>query len=88
MARIQVLPLPTQRAGDIEQTPFIIVLDRMTSEERGSWLAAPELITNFKVESGAAVVLLLDDDLDVSQPLVLGDDQQAAILEQLLPVLT
>lgn len=31
--RIQILPLPTQRTGDTEHTPFIVLIDQLAEDD-------------------------------------------------------
>lgn len=80
MARIQVLPLPTQKAGDIEHTPFILILDQANRFEE-DWSA--EMIEQLRQYTGAATVLAHEATIDAPGALELTDEQREQLLAQL-----
>lgn len=80
MARIQILPLPTMKAGDYERTPFVIILDQIADDE--VWREVDlEVIRH---ETGAASVIAHTGTLDAPGQLDLTDEQR----DQLLAYLT
>lgn len=61
MARIQVLPLPTETAGSFSSTPFVLIFDRMGADEQfgeDEW-------SSIKEKVGARLILVFDGELDV-----------------------
>ncbi len=84
MARIQILPLPTQSVGGFEQTPFVIVIDGLSSNDALSQLDSAT-IEYMELATGAAVVLAVNETLDVAHPLTLSEEQQAELLARLTP---
>lgn len=80
MARIQILPLPPQKLGDVEHTPFILILDQVGEEEAPT---AAEL-DSLKVYSGAVTVLVNMGILDAPGSLDLTEEQRAQLTQWLL----
>ncbi len=81
MARIQVLPLPTEKLGGAEHTPFILVIDEVNRFEEG-WPA--ELMAEMKEATGAAFILAHEATLDAPGSLVLTDKERDQLREYLL----
>lgn len=75
MTRIQIVPLPTERAGDYERTPFILILDQVTdahdvSAEQGEYM---------KHQTGAALILVSHEAIDAPGQLELTEEQRAQL---------
>lgn len=81
MARIQILPLPTQKAGDIEHTPFILILDQ-TNRFEEDWSA--QMIEEIRHATGAALVLAHEATIDAPGALQLTDEQRDELLAALI----
>jgi hypothetical protein len=83
MARIQVLPLTPQRLGDVEETPFILVIDQV---EPGTY-DRPEMITNLIQSTGARTVLIITGEtLEVVGGTELPEDLVTTITQRLSDV--
>lgn len=80
MARIQIVPLPTQKVGDYERTPFILILDEVNRFEED---LSDEWLDHLKEASGAAVVIAHEATLDAPGSLELTDEQREELLERL-----
>lgn len=80
MVRIQILPLPTVKAGDVERTPFAVILDQIADDE--VWREVD--IDVLRHETGAATVIAHTGTLDAPGQLELTDEQR----EQLLAYIT
>lgn len=76
MARIQVLPLTVEKVGDIERTPFVLVIDQVDDPE---WYT-DELMGSLKRQTGAAAVWMHTGPFDVATPLELTDEQRQHLL--------
>lgn len=70
MSRLQVMPLPTQKAGDFEHTPFVLVIDQAADDE---WSEAA--VRHIKVHTRADLVIVHEGTIDVSEPLELTAEQ-------------
>lgn len=80
MARIQIVPLPTIRNGELERTPFIIVMDQLDlGEER--W--TDETLDVLKDATGATLVLAHEATIDAPGALDLTDEQKSELLAYL-----
>lgn len=76
MARIQVLPLPPLKAGEYEQTPFILIFDKVTDDEPIS-----QAFTSWLEETtGAAAIIVTPDTIDAPGELKLTDEQRDELL--------
>jgi hypothetical protein len=80
MARIQIVPLPTIRDGELERTPFIIVMDQLDRDEE-SW--TDETLDVLKATTGAALVLAHEATIDAPGALDLTDEQKSELLAYL-----
>lgn len=80
MARIQILPLPTQKAGDFEHTPFILILDQA---DRGTEDWPAEYVESLREQTGAVTVLAHEATLDAPGALDLTEEQRAELLAYL-----
>lgn len=78
MARLQVLPLTPIRNGEIETTPFILVVDQLKEHER-----ADIDVDVLRSVSGAQTVFVGVETIDVVAPLALTDAQQAELISRL-----
>ena len=88
MARIQVLPLTTERAGELSSTPFVIVIDgtEMDVDHLGNPLWADSFLDAIKTETGARSVLIVAGDLDVANvDKELHKAAQVAVTRALMP---
>lgn len=80
MARIQILPLPTVKAGDYERTPFILILDQ-TDRTTEDW--THDMLEELKHSTGAAMVLAHEATIDAPGALELTDEQRQELLAHL-----
>lgn len=80
MARIQIVPLPTQKVGDYERTPFILILDEVNRFEEDF---SDEWLDHLKEAAGAAVVIAHEATLDAPGSLELTDQQREDLLDRL-----
>lgn len=80
--RIQMLTLPAQRIGDIEEHPFILVVDQIP---KGITMARhhqlQQMATGLKVETGARAVIITDEPLEVMAPAEMPAEWVAAFTE-------
>ncbi|MFS0735309.1 hypothetical protein ABC304_07740 [Microbacterium sp. 1P10UB] len=76
MARIQVLPLPTQKLGAHQHTPFILILDSFADDEVWTDQYSDEL----RQQTGALTVLGYEGAVDAQGSLTLTAEQQNAII--------
>ncbi|MDQ7877356.1 hypothetical protein Q9R08_05130 [Microbacterium sp. QXD-8] len=81
MARIQVVPLPTQRIGDVEETPFILILDQV--DALMSFTA--EECVQIEQTTGARAVWCTTSVLDAAQAVTLTDEQREQLLARVTP---
>ncbi len=81
MVRVQILPLPAQRLGDAESTPFVIVFDGI--DDGTDHLLTEAALAEMKHTTGAAGVWVIEGTLDIGTPLELTEEQQHTILERL-----
>lgn len=81
MARIQVLPLPTQKVGEAEHTPFLLIIDEVNRFEE-DWSA--EFMAALKEATGAAFILAHEATLDAPGGLILTDEERDQLREYLL----
>lgn len=65
MARIQVLPLTTERVGSVECTPFVIVIDRVGERDLESLASVAMEPERLAADLGATMVLVYDGELTV-----------------------
>lgn len=66
MARIQVLELPTKYDGDVAETPFVLIIDKLThADEMSGIFAAGSVAQEIKREIGAAAIISATGTLDV-----------------------
>lgn len=70
MARIQVLELPAEVAGDCATHPFVLVIDRAEGsefwvEDSGSTSTAPDVLELLRDNTGARAVLVIPGELEV-----------------------
>lgn len=70
MARIQVLPLTTTKVGDVESTPFVVIIDKFDphdEQDRHLWSTLDTIDdrTTLQATLGARVVFVVDGTLDV-----------------------
>lgn len=77
MARIQILPLPTQRVGDYERIPFVLILDQVSRFEEDF---PDEWIEQIKQATGAALVIAHEATLDAPGALELTEEQKEQLL--------
>ena len=80
MARIQILPLPTVKAGEYEQTPFILILDQV-DQHTENWPLA--MLDQLKIDTGAVTVIAHASTLDAPGALELTDEQRDALVAYL-----
>lgn len=81
MARIQVLPLPTETVGDAEHTPFILIIDEVNPfDENRPHFALDAL----KHETGAASIIVTETSLHAPGSLTLTDEERDQLREYLL----
>jgi hypothetical protein len=80
MARIQILPLPTEKVGDMEHTPFILILDQFGEEE--AW--EPAYGETLKGQTGAVTVLAYRGTMDAPDSLDLTEEQRKRLVDYLL----
>ncbi len=80
MARIQILPLPTERAGGLERTPFILILDQVNRHDE-DW--PDELLLELRHRTGASTVIAHEATLDAPGGLDLTDEQRETLLAYL-----
>lgn len=78
MARIQVLPLPTETVGVYEKTPFVLVVDQCDETFRMVELDGLKELTG-----ATAVICVEGERLDVVGGLELSDDQRQAIVRRI-----
>lgn len=87
MARIQVLPLPTETLGSASATPFVIVIDKCADDEFDDLLPffmEPKAISE---QIGARTILVFKGELTVENvDQELHDSAAAAIERALLPL--
>ncbi len=81
MARIQVLPLPTEKLGEAEHTPFILIIDEVNRFEE-DWPG--ELVVELKEATGAAFIIAHEATLDAPGGLTLTDEERDQLREYLL----
>lgn len=81
MARIQVLPLPTEKVGDAERTPFILILDEVNRFDE-DW--PDELVIEMKEATGAAFTIVHEATLDAPGSLELTDEERDQLRQHLL----
>lgn len=68
MARIQVLPLTTEKVGDVESTPFVLIIDQVEDavDDSGRSIYTPELVDYLGEEVGSRMILVVNGTLDVA----------------------
>ncbi len=81
MARIQVLPLPTQKLGEAEHTPFVLIIDEVNTFEENWPQAALDVL---KEATGAAFILVMETSLYAPGSLVLTDEERDQLRDYLL----
>lgn len=81
MARIQVLPLPIEKIGDAERTPFILIIDEADDPEPYT----NDTMTHLRLQTGAAAIWLHAGTFDVAAPLELTEEQRDLLLTFLTP---
>lgn len=81
MARIQILPLPTQKAGNYERTPFIVILDQCNRADE-EW--SDETLETLKRATGAEQVLAHEATIDAPGSLTLTDEERDQLRDYLL----
>lgn len=80
--RIQILPLTPLVVDGASRTPFVVVLDRLSSQEREH--LSPYVTEWMKESFGAAAVIVSgDEDIEISPQLDLPDDLRQQLLEQI-----
>ena len=60
--RIQILELPAEQEGEYYRTPFVIVVDGLSPDDRASYEQA---FTGFKEATGASATLMLEGRIQV-----------------------
>lgn len=80
MARIQILELPSEQVGEFFSTPFVVIIDRLESEEtlvtfEGTKIAAPsgmdemtvitEVAGQIKEATGAKGIIVYPGEIEV-----------------------
>lgn len=79
MARVQILPLPTEKVGDVERTPFVIILDSFDRHDEDfpdAWLE------QLKESTGAACIIAHEAQIDAPGNLELTDEQREQLLQR------
>lgn len=79
--RIQIAPLPPRTIGDYTETPFILVLDQLTPDQEVDLTA--EWAAGVKAHTGAVVVWISPDAIDVEPQMELPADVLEALAERI-----
>lgn len=67
MARIQVLRLPAERVGDVRQTPFALIIDRVTPPPEDGFVRDIRAADwrDFRDACGARAILITEDTVEL-----------------------
>jgi hypothetical protein len=77
---MRVVALPTEKAGPLEHTPFLLVFDRCT-DDQAAYLREADLRTATK----AAQVLVFSDELELDEIQLAAVDTDVLKLDALSP---
>lgn len=78
--RIQILPLPEVAIDDYALTPFVVIVDRLTDDDR---MGFTEATTEWITRTWGATSVLVSDEIEIAPHLDLPDELRQALVDHL-----